>query len=234
MRVVASVCFRDELLVEPSLVRAGFVSGDEYYRVASRIEGKRHTPDATPHSEAELFHVRVLRTVQRVDSRSSKPWAQHREQLRMREQFILHIRRELVELWQELAGKLDDPGHPANMYFTPYPAIDETGGYAVESRKRSLLEQFLRIKLECRTGVTPMRDSARYVKIVEWSDEDQCYVGSAPGLVYGGCHGLNERAVFAELCEIVDEVIALYKADGRELPPRTSGRDLANKLQHVA
>lgn len=72
------------------------------------------------------------------------------------------------------------------------------------------------------------------VKIVEWSDEDQCYVGSAPGLVYGGCHGLDERAVFAELCEIVDDAIALYEADGRQLPPRTSGRDLANKLQHVA
>ena len=79
-----------------------------------------------------------------------------------------------------------------------------------------------------------MKDSARYVKIVEWSDEDQCYVGSAPGLVYGGCHGLDERAVFAELCEIVDDAIALYKSDGRPLPPRTSGRDLANKLQHVA
>ncbi len=79
-----------------------------------------------------------------------------------------------------------------------------------------------------------MKDSARYVKIVEWSDEDQCYVGSAPGLIYGGCHGLDERAVFAELCEIVDEAIDLYNKDGRPLPPRTSGRNLADKLQHVA
>jgi hypothetical protein len=79
-----------------------------------------------------------------------------------------------------------------------------------------------------------MKDSARYVKIVEWSDEDQCYVGSAPGLIYGGCHGLDERAVFAELCEIVDEAIHLYNKDGRPLPPRTSGRNLADKLQHVA
>lgn len=79
-----------------------------------------------------------------------------------------------------------------------------------------------------------MKDSARYVKIVEWSDEDQCYVGSAPGLVYGGCHGMDERAVFAELCEIVEDTIELVKQDGQPLPPRTSGRDLANKLQHVA
>jgi len=79
-----------------------------------------------------------------------------------------------------------------------------------------------------------VKDSARYVKIVEWSEEDQCYVGSCPGLILGGCHGDDERQVFAELCDIVEEVIALYRADGRPLPPMTSGRDLANKLQDVA
>ena len=41
-----------------------------------------------------------------------------------------------------------------------------------------------------------MKDSARYVKLVEWSDEDECYVGSAPRLIYGGCHGPDEKAVF--------------------------------------
>lgn len=79
-----------------------------------------------------------------------------------------------------------------------------------------------------------MKDSARYVKIVEWSDEDQCYVGSAPGLLYGGCHGDDERAVFEELSQIVEEMILLYIREGRALPPPTSGRDYANKLQHVA
>jgi len=79
-----------------------------------------------------------------------------------------------------------------------------------------------------------MRDSARYVKIVEWSEEDQCYVGSSPGLMYGGCHGDDEMAVFAELCQIVEEAIALYKKDGKKLPPPTSGRDFANKMQNVA
>ena len=28
-----------------------------------------------------------------------------------------------------------------------------------------------------------MTDSARYVKIVEWSDEDQCFVGQCPGVI---------------------------------------------------
>jgi len=79
-----------------------------------------------------------------------------------------------------------------------------------------------------------MKDSARYAKIVEWSHEDQCYVGSAPGLILGGCHGLDEKEVFAELCEIVEEAISLYRADGKPLPPPTAGRDFANKMQDVA
>lgn len=77
-----------------------------------------------------------------------------------------------------------------------------------------------------------MKESARYVKLVEWSDEDQCYVGSAPGLIYGGCHGTDERAVFDELCQIVEEAILLYREDGKPLPPPTSGRDYANRLVH--
>lgn len=79
-----------------------------------------------------------------------------------------------------------------------------------------------------------MKDTARYAKIVEWSEEDQCYVGSSPGLVYGGCHGDDELAVFEELCQIVQETVALYIADGKPLPPPTSGRDYANKMQRVA
>ena len=79
-----------------------------------------------------------------------------------------------------------------------------------------------------------MKDSARYVKVVEWSEEDGCYVGSCPGLLFGGCHGDDERAVFAELCVIVEETIDLYRADGKPLPPPTAGSDLANRLQDVA
>lgn len=71
-----------------------------------------------------------------------------------------------------------------------------------------------------------MKESARYVKIVEWSEEDQCFVGSCPGLFYGGCHGDDESQVFAELCQIVDDT----KQEGRPLPPPTSGKDYANRM----
>ena len=79
-----------------------------------------------------------------------------------------------------------------------------------------------------------MKESARYVKIVEWSDEDRCFVGSCPGLLYGGCHGEDEVVVFAQLCAAVDEAIELYRRDGKPLPPPTSGRDYASKMLSVA
>ena len=66
-----------------------------------------------------------------------------------------------------------------------------------------------------------IEDHMSYVKIVERSDEDQCYIGSCPGLFYGGCHGDNEQEVLSELCRIVEETIELYRQDGRPLPSPT-------------
>jgi predicted RNase H-like HicB family nuclease len=71
-----------------------------------------------------------------------------------------------------------------------------------------------------------MKDTDRYSKIVQWSEEDQCYVGTSPGLVLGGVHGSDERAVFDELCRVVEEAVAIYRAEGKPLPPPTAGRSL--------
>jgi predicted RNase H-like HicB family nuclease len=79
-----------------------------------------------------------------------------------------------------------------------------------------------------------MKESARYLKIIEWSEEDQCFIGSCPELFYGGCHGDNEREVFDELCKIVENTLELYHRDGRPLPMPISGKDLVNILQKVA
>lgn len=76
-----------------------------------------------------------------------------------------------------------------------------------------------------------MHESARYIKIVEWSDEeDNCFVGQCPGIVGPCCHGANEAEVYAELCEIVDEWIEIFKQDGRPLPPPTAGGRVAEKI----
>jgi len=75
-----------------------------------------------------------------------------------------------------------------------------------------------------------MKNSDRYLKIVEWSEDDQCYVGSCPGLFYGGCHGKNEAEVYKELCEIVEENIALYKKESKPLPSETTGKEYSGKF----
>ena len=75
-------------------------------------------------------------------------------------------------------------------------------------------------------GPIMSKTSDRYVKVVAWSEEDQCYVGRCPGLMLGGVYGSDERAVYAELCEAVDEWIQLHEAEGRPLPRSTSLREI--------
>src|SRR3954454_19227410 len=80
------------------------------------------------------------------------------------------------------------------------------------------------------SGVSVVSDSARYIKIVEWSDEDQCFVGQCPAIIGPCCHGDDEAEVYAQLCRIVEEWIETLKKDGKPLPPATAGRDIARKI----
>ena len=79
-----------------------------------------------------------------------------------------------------------------------------------------------------------MSPESRYLKIVEWSDEDGCFIGSCPELFYGGCHGNDERQVFDQLCEIIKETVELYQRDGKPLPKPLAGKDLVNCLHKIA
>jgi len=74
----------------------------------------------------------------------------------------------------------------------------------------------------------------RYVKLVEWSDEDRCFIGSCPELFYGGCHGSDAKGVFSDLCELIEETIDLYEREGKPLPDPLSGREFVNALQGIA
>ena len=75
-----------------------------------------------------------------------------------------------------------------------------------------------------------MKRSDRYLKIVEWSDEDQCYVGTCPGLMLGGVHGDDETKVYKALCTVVEEWIAIHEDDDEPLPPETAGREYSGKF----
>jgi len=75
-----------------------------------------------------------------------------------------------------------------------------------------------------------MKPSDHYLKIVEWSEVDQCYVGTCPGLLYGGVHGSNEADTYKELCGAVEEAITVYQEDKKTLPPGTARKNYSGKF----
>ncbi len=75
-----------------------------------------------------------------------------------------------------------------------------------------------------------MKARDRYLKLVEWSEADRCYVGSAPGFIGPCCHGKNEADVYKQLCRIVDEWITLYEKDGRQLPDTFADKEFSGKF----
>ena len=75
-----------------------------------------------------------------------------------------------------------------------------------------------------------MSDSAKYVKIVAWSEADRCFVGSCPGIIGPCCHGDDEVKVYRQLCEIVEEWIAIAKRDNKPLPAPTAATKFVEQL----
>lgn len=75
-----------------------------------------------------------------------------------------------------------------------------------------------------------MKKSDRYLKLVEWSEKDQCYIGRAPGLTLGGVHGPEEAVVYKELCKMVEEWLEIYQKENMPLPPATAGRTYSGKF----
>lgn len=75
-----------------------------------------------------------------------------------------------------------------------------------------------------------MKPRDRYLKIVEWSDEDQCYIGSVPGWIGKCCHGDDEEKVYRQLSGIVDEWIETYENEGIPVPPATTGKKYSGKF----
>ena len=62
-----------------------------------------------------------------------------------------------------------------------------------------------------------MRLSDGYHKWVEWSDEDDTYIGKCPDVITG-IHGSDSAQLYGELCDVVDEVLEHFAVEGRPLP----------------
>jgi len=66
-----------------------------------------------------------------------------------------------------------------------------------------------------------MKPGDRYLKWVEWSEEDRTYIGKCPDIITG-IHGDDPIQLYAELCDVVEDVVAHFQEAGRPLPlPRT-------------
>ena len=62
-----------------------------------------------------------------------------------------------------------------------------------------------------------MKTVDQYHKWVEWSEEDQAYIGKCPDLITG-IHGDDPVQVFQDLGEVLEDVIRHFQSTGRELP----------------
>lgn len=70
----------------------------------------------------------------------------------------------------------------------------------------------------------------RYVKLVEWSEEDRCFVGSAPPLIGQSCHGVTEAEVLAQLGHIVEDWVTTLLTRGKPLPEGSANREYSGKF----
>lgn len=74
------------------------------------------------------------------------------------------------------------------------------------------------------------RLGSRYAKLVEWSEEDDCFIGRCPELFEGGIHGRDEVAVYRKLLRVVEEWILLLVEDKTPLPKGSSASDFSGKF----
>ena len=75
-----------------------------------------------------------------------------------------------------------------------------------------------------------MKRRDQYLRVVEWSEEDKCYIGRIPGLALGGVHGKNEAKVYERLSVLIDEWITIHEEDNAALPPATAGKKYSGKF----
>jgi predicted HicB family RNase H-like nuclease len=69
-----------------------------------------------------------------------------------------------------------------------------------------------------------------FMKVVEWSEEDGCFIGSAPPLVGQCCHGDTEEDVYRQLAVIVPDVIETYERRGFALPEAAANKNYSGKF----
>lgn len=86
------------------------------------------------------------------------------------------------------------------------------------------------MKTRAKKTESPATLARRYLKLVEWSEKDGYFVGSAPPIIGPCCHGATEAEVMAQLTPIVEEWIEVMLKDGHPLPAGTAGKKYSGQF----
>ncbi|MFZ5494935.1 MAG: type II toxin-antitoxin system HicB family antitoxin [Verrucomicrobiota bacterium] len=86
------------------------------------------------------------------------------------------------------------------------------------------------MKATAKKSQSPAVLARRYLKLVEWSDKDACFVGSAPPIIGPCCHGKTEAEVMAQLTTIVEEWVEVMQCEGHPLPSGTAGKKYSGQF----
>jgi hypothetical protein len=91
VRIESGIGFSNQSLVEPFFAHVRLITTTKDDRLTGWVKGKREAPDSVGGVEAELLHVGVLRTVERVHARSTELWSELFKQFDLSQQLILYL-----------------------------------------------------------------------------------------------------------------------------------------------
>lgn len=81
----------------------------------------------------------------------------------------------------------------------------------------------------------PSSVATRYPLHVRWSDEDDAYLGSIPGLIGDCCHADSPEGVLIQLKDIAEDLVAHLMAQGADMPqPEIISPDPEPKIIRLA
>jgi hypothetical protein len=111
MVVITIIGYREQSLIKPALINPALITRYQQNRLPQWIKGKSNPPDLTISREPKFFHVRVLKALQRIDRWSAEMGPKLSQQFGMRQQFILNVIFQSLELFVKGIVKDNGPCH---------------------------------------------------------------------------------------------------------------------------
>ncbi len=111
MRIETLIGLSNQLTIKTLSADSRLIARYQQNCLSSRVERKGNTPFAIGRAETKLLHVCVARTVERIHARAPQLRPKLRKQSRQRQNLILDLFGESVELLLEYIPDLYVPNH---------------------------------------------------------------------------------------------------------------------------